>query len=291
MKKHSSKKTFLKILLILSLIAASVTILSFLIDMKNSSPDNVSINITQVGTISSDDLSRGEVNNSDNSQEDNKNNNSEDSYKDFHNTIHSENELKELLASGRKAYIDNFPCLNQVPELPTGCEVTSLTMVLNYLGYDADKTDIAANYLEKGDYPDANPNTTFVGTPFDKASYGCFAPVITDCANLYGAPAVNISGASIDQFCQYVENGQPVIVWATMNMESTDYGSSVWIAKDGQLVIWPGMEHCLVMIGFDSAKNEVYMADPLNENITTYNFSVFYQRWLELGCQGVIVDR
>lgn len=72
MKKHSSKKTFLKILLILSLIAASVTILSFLIDMKNSSPDNVSINITQVGTISSDDLSRGEVNNSDNSQEDNK---------------------------------------------------------------------------------------------------------------------------------------------------------------------------------------------------------------------------
>ena len=147
MKKHSSKKTFLKILLILSLIAASVTILSFLIDMKNSSPDNVSINITPVGTISSDDLSRGEVNNSDNSQEDNNNNNnnSEDSYKDFHNTIHSENELKELLASGRKAYIDNFPCLNQLPELPTGCEVTSLTMVLNYLGYDADKTDIAAN--------------------------------------------------------------------------------------------------------------------------------------------------
>ena len=56
MKKHSSKKTFLKILLILSLIAASVTILSFLIDMKNSSPDNVSINITQVGTISSGKL-------------------------------------------------------------------------------------------------------------------------------------------------------------------------------------------------------------------------------------------
>lgn len=291
MKKHSSKKTFLKILLILSLIAASVTISSFLIDMKNSSPDNVSINITPVGTISSDNLSRGEVNNSDSSQQDNKNNNPEDSYKDFHNTIHSENELKELLASERKAYIDNFPCLNQLPELPTGCEVTSLTMVLNYLGYDADKTDIAANYLEKGDYPDANPNTTFVGTPFDKASYGCFAPVITDCANLYGAHAINISGASIYQFCQYVENGQPVIVWATMNMESTDYGSSVWIAKDGQLVIWPGMEHCLVMIGFDSAKNEVYMADPLNENITTYNFSVFYQRWLELGCQGVIVDR
>lgn len=291
MKKHSSKKTFLKILLILSLIAASVTISSFLINMKNSSPDNVSINITPVGTISSDDLSRGEVNNSDSSQDNNKNNNPEDSYKDFHNTIHSENGLKGLLTSGRKAYIDNFPCLNQLPELPTGCEVTSLTMVLNYLGYDADKTDLAANYLKKEDYPAANPNTAFVGTPFDKSSYGCYAPVITDCANLYGAHAINISGASIDQFCQYVENGQPVIVWAAMNMNSIDYGSSVWIAKDGQLVIWPGMEHCLVMIGFDASADEVYTADPLSGEIKTYKFSVFYQRWLELGCQGVIVDR
>ena len=259
--------------------------------MKNSSPDNVSINITPVGTISSDDLSRREVNNSDSSQDNNKNNNPEDSYKDFHNTIHSENELKELLTSGRKAYIDNFPCLNQLPELPTGCEVTSLTMVLNYLGYDADKTDLAANYLKKEDYPAANPNTAFVGTPFDKSSYGCYAPVITDCANLYGAHAINISGASIDQLCQYVENGQPVIVWAAMNMYSIDYGSSVWIAKDGQLVIWPGMEHCLVMIGFDASADEVYTADPLLGEIKTYKFSVFYQRWLELGCQGVIVDR
>ena len=57
-------------------------------------------------------------------------------------------------------------------------------MVLNYLGYDADKTDLAANYLKKEDYPAANPNTAFVGTPFDKSSYGCYAPVITDCANL-----------------------------------------------------------------------------------------------------------
>ena len=88
-----------------------------------------------------------------------------------------------------------------------------------------------------------------------------------------------------------VENGQPVIVWAAMNMNSIDYGSSVWIAKDGQLVIWPGMEHCLVMIGFDASADEVYTADPLLGEIKTYKFSVFYQRWLELGCQGVIVDR
>ena len=51
------------------------------------------------------------------------------------------------------------------------------------------------------------------------------------------------------------------------------------------------MEHCLVMIGFDASADEVYTADPLLGEIKTYKFSVFYQRWLELGCQGVIVDR
>ena len=91
MKKHSSKKIFFKDSAYTFSYRCICYNIIFLIDMKNSSPDNVSINITQVGTISSDDLSRGEVNNSDNSQEDNKSNNSEDSYKDFHNTIHSEN--------------------------------------------------------------------------------------------------------------------------------------------------------------------------------------------------------
>lgn len=288
MKKHSSITTFLKILLALAIAALLIIIVLFTINKKRPIHDNINVDVTPVeSTVSQDSLSDGGYNN-EASLETVEN---DDTYKDFHHTIHSESELTNMLTSGRKAYIDDFICLNQNPELPTGCEVTSLTMVLNFLGYDAEKTDIADNYLKKEEYPDANPNTTFVGTPFDEASFGCFAPVITDCANLYGAHAINISGASIDRFCQYVENGQPVIVWATMDMEHTDYGSSVWIADDGQLIIWPGREHCLVMTGFDTAKDEVYMADPLTGEITTYNFSVFYRRWLELGCQGVVVDR
>ena len=34
-----------------------------------------------------------------------------------------------------------------MPELPTGCEITALTMVLNYYGYAADKTVMASKYL------------------------------------------------------------------------------------------------------------------------------------------------
>ncbi len=38
-------------------------------------------------------------------------------------------------------------CILQNPELPTGCEATSLTMVLNYWGYTVSKVTIAGQYL------------------------------------------------------------------------------------------------------------------------------------------------
>lgn len=199
-------------------------------------------------------------------------------------------ELLALAEAGRAAYIDNFPCINQNPDLPTGCEVTSLTMVLNYLGYDADKNDLAENYLTKEEFPYANPYYQFVGDPSTSDSFGCYAPVITECALKYGVNATNISYSSMDTICSYIEEGQPVIIWATVDMVPTKFGSTVWTDADGETVSWRGREHCVVMVGFDAAANEVYLADPMNGYITTYRFSTFYTRWQEQGCQAVIVN-
>lgn len=46
--------------------------------------------------------------------------------------------------------LDVEPVL-QLPELPTGCEITSLATVLNYYGYDISKTQLADEYMERGD--------------------------------------------------------------------------------------------------------------------------------------------
>ena len=199
-------------------------------------------------------------------------------------------ELLALAEAGRAAYIDNFPCINQNPDLPTGCEVTSLTMVLNYLGYPADKNDLAANHLTKEEFPYANPYYQFVGDPTDEHSFGCYAPVITECAIKYGANATDISYSSIDTICSYVEDGHPVIIWATIGMVPTNFGSTVWTDANGETVSWRGNEHCLVMVGFDAAANEIYLADPMNGYIKTYRFSTFYTRWLEQRCQAVIIN-
>ena len=45
--------------------------------------------------------------------------------------------------------IDDFEITYQMPELPTGCEITALAMALNYYGYGIDKVTMAVQYLPK----------------------------------------------------------------------------------------------------------------------------------------------
>lgn len=66
-----------------------------------------------------------------------------------------------------------------MPELPTGCEITALAMVLQYFGYEVDKTALAAEYLPVVAYPDfyyggdgnlygPDMRENFVGDPFSE---------------------------------------------------------------------------------------------------------------------------
>ena len=80
--------------------------------------------------------------------------------------------------------LDVEPIL-QLPELPTGCEITSLATVLNYYGYDISKTQLADEYLECGEVGDTDPNEKFIGSPYDIHSCGCFSNVIADAAKSF----------------------------------------------------------------------------------------------------------
>lgn len=186
------------------------------------------------------------------------------------------------------AYIENFSVINQNPELPTGCEVTSLTMVLNYYGYEIINTELASNYLNTGSYG-SNPYVNFVGSPFSSSSYGCYSPVIVDCATSFGANAINISYCSYSELLNYVSQGYPVIVWGTMGMTATRYGSSSWTDSEGNTVIWRGNEHCLVLVGYDVSADIAYLADPLTGAIESYSLKTFLQRWVEQDSQAVLV--
>lgn len=193
------------------------------------------------------------------------------------------------LALSTSAYLD-VKWINQNPELPTGCEITSLTTVLQYYGYSVSKTTMARTYLEKG-YGSFFEH--FVGDPFSEMGYGCMAQPITDAANKYftankiSATAQNISGTEFMNLLNYVSVGDPVIVWNTMYMEEP-YEAEGWYA-DGEYITWIAPEHCVVLMGYDLDKNVVYVSDPL-EGIKTRNLTLFAEYYEAIYSQAVVIQ-
>ena len=112
--------------------------------------------------------------------------------------------------------LDAQPVL-QNPELPTGCEVTTLTAALNYLGYPVDKLTMADQYLTRAEPYQATFGEAFIGSPHDANAWGCYAPVIVETAQKYldeqgnGEVAQNLTGCSLKTLLWEVANGNPVI--------------------------------------------------------------------------------
>lgn len=125
--------------------------------------------------------------------------------------------------------ISNVPLIGQ-SKLPTGCETCSATMLLKHYGYNISETTFADKYLVKkpfgysnGSYTGPDPNCAFVGTPYSSNSYGAYAPIMVKCMNKYlsdkSYKAVEISGKSLEYLSgKYVAQGQPIMIWATINM-------------------------------------------------------------------------
>lgn len=185
--------------------------------------------------------------------------------------------------------MEDFEWLSQNPELPTGCEITSLTSVLNYYGINVKKETMADDYLKKGD---GSYYKMFLGNPRDAGSFGCMAQPIVDVANLYfkknnvSMKASNVSGVTFDKILEYVSQGVPMIVWNTMGMAPA-YESQT-LTLDGREYTWIAPEHCVVVVGYDLDNNEVYVADPM-AGMVTRNLKTFEERYDSLKRQAVYV--
>jgi len=185
-----------------------------------------------------------------------------------------------------------FEAVLQNPELPTGCEVTSLTSVLNHLGYDVDKCTLADDYLDKGEIGVTDYRSAFVGNPRELSSYGCFAPVIVNCANKYLAQnqsfyrAHDLSGTKLSDLYDIVDEGVPVIIWGTMYLAKS-YLMESWIIGT-RTVEWYANEHCMVLYGVDRENGVLYVADPLRGNVE-YPEELFEQRYNEMFMQAVVI--
>ena len=182
---------------------------------------------------------------------------------------HSGNELRYCTVCGasqnrefgavyknkKSAYID-VECLFQMPQFPNGCEVVSLTMVLNYFGYEVSVDTLVDNFLPRGVFSTDgdNPFYNYLGDP-RSLGVGCYAPCIVLCANNYltsigeFGSVTDVSGRGFETYKKFISEGTPVIFWGTTYMDRDPEVFGVVNTSAGE-VIWRNHSHCFVMIGY-----------------------------------------
>ena len=192
-------------------------------------------------------------------------------------------------------YSMNVECVMQMPELPTGCEITSLCTVLSHIsGNKVDKVNLADKYLPQGEIGKTSPYEAFVGNPHNSSDFGCFSSVIANSANEYLADnnliskfkAKDITGATFDYLLENVRLNRPVIVWVTIDL-AEPYKTTTWTVN-GEDIDYISPQHCVVLTGYDKENNKVCVADPLRGNIE-YDLDLFEKRFIQMGRQAVII--
>lgn len=209
--------------------------------------------------------------------------------------IKNEENQKKIEKNG-EVYL-GVPQLCQYPSLPTGCESVAATMVLQYYNEAIQAETFADRWLEKDECfyrkkdrlygPD--PNKVFVGNPFTRNSYGCFAKVIEKAVNVHSSlcHAKVLIGDTLESLCErYINKGKPLVIWATMGMKAAEKGNQWWL-QDECMYQWKAGEHCLVLVGYDRAY--YYLNDPMSGGTVAYDKEVVDRCYEMMGAQAVYI--
>ncbi len=197
--------------------------------------------------------------------------------------------------------LPSFPEVLQNPELPKGCEITALTMILNYYGFDIDKTEMSDKYLPKapenlrygadGRLLGTDLNHYFIGDPAGDG-HVCGTGAIITAANTYlgeqesSRRAIDQNGATPEKLYQLVCQGIPVIVWVTIGMEKRR-PTTGWNTEEGAFVEWSTNDHAAVLVGY--TEKTVKIADPL-KGLAEYDKEDFEASFISRSNQCVILQ-
>lgn len=190
--------------------------------------------------------------------------------------------------------IEDVPLICQYPELPTGCEVTTLTMLLRYNGLSLNKLEVAKDMpqtnlpqLRDGVLVGESPSTAFIGDPTTDYSFGVFhEPMLSMIDDYFPGQGQNLTGHSFEDVLLTVAKDQPVMAWASIGMLPLTYTVG-WQLQDNTTFQWPGNEHAVLITGYTT--NDIIVNDPYSGKKRKYNRSLFEKRWLQMGQQAITI--
>lgn len=148
-------------------------------------------------------------------------------------------------------WISGVPLIAQRPELPNGCEITAVTMMLQYAGAKVDKMEMAREMPRS-----SNPNYGYIGQPWDQTGITIFPPALMSLVEKYAGTAKNLTGQNFDAIKYQINLGHPVVTWNTL------YGFPY---------------HALVITGYD--QNYVYYNDCWTDQTLQMGINQFINNW------------
>lgn len=189
------------------------------------------------------------------------------------------------------------PAINQYPELPRGCEVTSLTMLLQYANVNANKMTLAQQIKKdptpykkvNGQVYFGNPNDGFVGSiySFDEPGLGVYHKPIKELAETYlPGRIIDLTGEDFRELKIHLSDERPV--WVIINSAYKKLSSEyfrTWQTPSGEIDI-TYKEHSVLITGFD--KNFIYFNDPINGmKNSKAPIKDFEEAWIQMGSQAI----
>lgn len=187
--------------------------------------------------------------------------------------------------------------ISQLPELPRGCEVTSLAMLLQYADVNVGKVELAERIkrdptpykVKNGQVFFGHPNTGFVGDMYniDHPGYGVYYKPIMELAEEYlPNRIVNLTGKEFSELETSVSNGNPIwIITNTWYSHLPPEQFQTWNTPVGEIEI-TYREHSVLITGYD--RHYVYFNDPLTgEKDKRAPKQNFIDAWVQMGSQAI----
>ncbi|MEN1970304.1 C39 family peptidase [Lentibacillus sp. N15] len=189
------------------------------------------------------------------------------------------------------------PQINQLPELPRGCEVTSLSMLLNYHDIKVDKMKLADQIqmdptpykkTDKGIYF-GDPNDGFVGDmySFTAPGLGVYHQPISELAGVYaGERVLDFTGQDFDEIIQQLNQERPVLVIINATYKKLSKQQFMtWQTPNGPVKVTM-REHSVLVTGYD--QDFIYFNDPLDRR-TKAPIDDFKAAWEQMGKQAITI--
>ncbi|UQS86128.1 C39 family peptidase (plasmid) [Nicoliella spurrieriana] len=133
--------------------------------------------------------------------------------------------------------LNNVPLIKQRPQLPTGCEITAVTMMINYATGKKYRKTFMANKMPRS----SNPDKGFIGSPYSKSGWYIYPPALMKLVRHYIGTSVNLTGKSTNYLKHYLQKHSHPIVIYVANVDG-----------------FPN--HALTVTGF--TKDRIYYNDP-----------------------------